>query len=264
MYANDGYTVTTTNMATVKTHHTALYAGNGYIIEASGYNSGILYHKRTFNNKCFFIRLPELSKADSASSPVVTVKEEYKNCFNERGTIDGHNYIYRLHDARCTCYSAPESNTNGASGLGCHMGKTVASLNIPYGSRIYIPRLKNQVWTNANGTKVTLDGIFTVTDTGLGCFDFDLVAGSTSSACYNNYSNPQRFDIYILSWGTSTKQTWSYTDSYKWAYNNGVLSRYKSAFKNYISNGGVLINMLKFYNDDANIRNSTYWNILNS
>ena len=144
------------------------------------------------------------------------------------------------------------------------MGKTVASLNIPYGSRIYIPRLKNQVWTNANGTKVTLDGIFTVTDTGLGCFDMDLVAGSTSSACLKNYPNPQRFDIYILSWGTSTKQTWSYTDSYKWAYNNGVLSRYKSAFKNYISNGGVLINCLKFYNDDANIRNSTYWNILNS
>ena len=95
-------------------------------------------------------------------------------------------------------------------------------------------------------------------------FDFDIVAGSTSSACYSNYSNPSRMEVYVLEWGTSTKQTWSYTDSYKWAYNYGTLTKYKSAFKNYISNGGVLMNCLKFYNDDANIRSSTYWNILNS
>lgn len=265
MFANTGYTVTTSNMATVKTHHTAIYMGNGYIAEASGYKKGIIYSKYNLNSQAFFIRLPELDKADSSSSSGgTTVKEEYKNCFNERGTIDGKSYIYRLHDARCTCYAAAESNTIGASGLGTHMGKTVASLNIPYGTKIYIPGLKGQTWTNANGTKVTLDGVFTVTDTGVGMFDFDIVAGSTSSACYSNYSNPTRFEVYILQWGTSTKQTWSYTDSYKWAYNYGTLTKYKTAFKNYISNGGVLINLLKFYNDDANIRSSTYWSILNS
>lgn len=265
MFANNGYTVTTSNMATVKTHHTAIYMGNGYIAEASGYKKGIIYSKYNLNKQAFFIRLPELDRADSTSSSGGTVvKEEYKNCFNERGTIDGHNYVYRLHDARCTCYSAPKSSATGASGLGCSMGKTVASLNIPYGSRIYIPGLKNQVWINSDGTKVTLDGIFTVTDTGLGCFDFDLFGAYTSSQALKNYPNPTRQEVYILEWGTSTKQTWSYTDSYKWAYNRGVLSNYKTAFKNYISNGGVLINMLKFYNDDANIRSSTYWNILNS
>lgn len=265
MFANTGYTVTTSNMATVKTHHTAIYMGNGYIAEASGYKKGIIYSKYNLSKQAFFIRLPELDKADSASSTGgTTVKEEYKNCFNERGTIDGKSYIYRLHDARCTCYAAAESNTIGASGLGTHMGKTVASLNIPYGTKIYIPGLKGQTWTNANGTKVTLDGVFTVTDTGVGMFDFDIVAGSTSSACYSNYSNPTRFEVYILQWGTSTKQTWSYTDSYKWAYNYGTLTKYKTAFKNYISNGGVLINLLKFYNDDVNIRSSTYWNVLNS
>lgn len=265
MFANDGYTVTTSNMATVKTHHTAIYMGNGYIAEASGYKKGIIYSKYNLNKQAFFIRLPELDRADSTSSSGGTVvKEEYKNCFNERGTIDGHNYVYRLHNARCTCYSAPKSSATGASGLGCSMGKTVASLNIPYGSKIYIPGLKNQVWINSDGTKVTLDGIFTVTDTGLGCFDFDLFAGYTSSQALKNYPNPQRFVVYVLEWGTSTKQTWSYTDSYQWAYNRGVLSNYKTAFKQYISNGGVLINMLKFYNDDANIRSSTYWSILNS
>lgn len=265
MYANDGYTVTTSNMATVRTHHTAIYMGDGYIAEASGYKVGIVYRKGSFNNKVFFIRLPELTQADSSSSSGgTTVKEEYKNCFNEKGTIDGRNYVYRLHGARCTCYAAPENNTIGASGLGTHMGKTVASLNIPYGTKIYIPGLKGQTWTNANGTKVTLDGVFTVTDTGVGMFDFDIVAGSTASACTSNYKNPGRYEVYVLEWGTSTKSTWSYTDSYAWAYKAGTLTKYKAAFKNYISNGGVLINLLKFYNDDANIRSSTYWNVLNS
>lgn len=265
MFANDGYTVTTSNMATVRTHHTAIYMGNGYIAEASGYKKGIIYSKYNLNKQAFFIRLPELDKADSSSSSGgTTVKEEYKNCFNEKGTIDGRNYVYRLHDARCTCYAAPENNTIGASGLGTHMGKTVASLNIPYGTKIYIPGLKGQTWTNANGTKVTLDGVFTVTDTGVGMFDFDIVAGSTASACTSNYKNPGRYEVYVLEWGTSTKSTWSYTDSYAWAYKAGTLTKYKAAFKNYITNGGVLMNCLKFYNDDANIRSSTYWNILNS
>ena len=262
MWANDGYTVTTTNMATVRTHHTAIYMGNGYIAEASGYKVGIVYHKRTLNNQVFFIRLNDLANSDTTTS--VTVKEEYTNCFNERGTIDGKSYIYRLHDARCTCYSASESNSSGRSGLGTHMGKTVASQNIPYGTKIYIPALKGQTWTNANGTKVTLDGVFTVTDSGIACFDFDIVAGSTSSACYSNYANPARFEVYILEWGTSSIQNYSFTDTWRIAYNGGRLTRYKAAFKNYISNGGVLINLLKFYNDDANIRSSTYWNVLNS
>lgn len=265
MFANDGYTVTTSNMATVKTHHTAIYMGNGYIAEASGYKKGIIYSKYNLSKQAFFIRLPELDKADSSSSSGgTTVKEEYKNCFNERGTIDGKSYVYRLHDARCTCYAAAESNSSGRSGLGTHMGKTVAAQNIPYGTKIYIPGLKGQTWTNANGTKVTLDGVFTVTDSGIAMFDFDIVAGSTSSACYSNYSNPTRFEVYILQWGTSSIQNYSFTDTWRIAYNGGRLTRYKAAFKNYISNGGVLINMLKFYNDDANIRSSTYWNVLNS
>lgn len=265
MFANDGYTVTTSNMATVRTHHTAIYMGNGYIAEASGYKKGIIYSKYNLSKQAFFIRLPELDKADSASSTGgTTVKEEYVNCFNEKGTIDGKNYIYRLHDARCTCYAATESNSSGRSGLGTHMGKTVAAQNIPYGTKIYIPGLKGQTWTNANGTKVTLDGIFTVTDSGIAMFDFDIVAGSTSNACYSNYANPARFEVYILEWGTSSIQNYSFTDTWRIAYNGGRLTRYKAAFKNYISNGGVLINMLKFYNDDANIRSSTYWNVLNS
>ncbi len=50
MFANDGYTVTTSNMATVRTHHTAIYMGNGYIAEASGYKKGIIYSKYIVKN----------------------------------------------------------------------------------------------------------------------------------------------------------------------------------------------------------------------
>lgn len=263
MFANTGYTVTTSNMATVKTHHTAIYMGNGYIAEASGYKQGIIYSKYNLNNQAFFIRLPELDKADSSTSGGTTVKEEYTNCFNEQGTINGHNYIYRLKDARCTGYAATDKTSNGRSGLGTYMGKTVAAQNLPYGTKIYIPSLDGQTWTNANGSKRTLDGIFTVTDSGIAMFDFDIVAGSTVNAVYANYSTARR-DVYILEWGTSSIQNYSFIDTWKLAYNQGRLTNYKSAFKNYISNGGVLINLLKFYNDDANIRSSTYWNILNS
>ena len=263
MFANTGYTVTTSNMATVKTHHTAIYMGNGYIAEASGYKQGIIYSKYNLNNQAFFIRLPELDKADSSTSGGTTVKEEYTNCFNEQGTINGHNYIYRLKDARCTGYAATDKTSNGRSGLGTYMGKTVAAQNLPYGTKIYIPSLDGQTWTNANGSKRTLDGIFTVTDSGIAMFDFDIVAGSTVNAVYANYSTARR-DVYILEWGTSSIQNYSFIDTWKLAYNQGRLTNYKSAFKNYISNGGVLINLLKFYNDDANIRSSTYWNVLNS
>lgn len=53
MFANNGYTVTTSNMATVKTHHTAIYMGNGYIAEASGYKKGIIYSKYNLNKQAF-------------------------------------------------------------------------------------------------------------------------------------------------------------------------------------------------------------------
>ena len=57
MWANSGYNVTTSNMFTVRTHHTAIYAGDGYIIEASGFTSGIRKIKRKLDDQVFFFRI---------------------------------------------------------------------------------------------------------------------------------------------------------------------------------------------------------------
>jgi len=134
---------------------------------------------------------------------------------------------------------------------------------MPYGTKIYIPSLDGKVWTNADGSKVTLDGVMTVTDSGISMFDFDIVAGSNINAVYSNYSTARR-DVYVLEWGTSNIQNYSFTDTWKLAYNQGRLLNYKSAFKNYIDNGGVLINFLKFYDTDKDIRSSIYWSTLNN
>lgn len=191
-----------------------------------------------------------------------TGTNEYTNCVSEQGTIDGKKYIYKLKTCKITAYG-------GDSGSGCNiplnLGHTCGSFNLPYGTKVYISSLKGYTFTDGNGKRVTCDGIFTVNDTGVGGTDFDLYMSTKSDTNAENiFGNTRREDVYILSYGSGYGYAWSYTQSYKWAYNNGTLSAYKVAFKDYIKYGGTLINFLKFKNDDANIRSSTYWSILNS
>lgn len=191
-----------------------------------------------------------------------TGTNEYTNCVSEQGTIDGKKYIYKLKTCKITAYG-------GDSGSGCNiplnLGRTCGSFNLPYGTKVYIPSLKGKSITDGNGKTVTCDGIFTVNDTGVGGTDFDLYMSTKSDTNAESvFGNTRREDVYILSYGSGYGYAWSYTQSYKWAYNNGTLSAYKVAFKDYIKYGGTLINFLKFKNDDANIRSSTYWSILNS
>lgn len=191
-----------------------------------------------------------------------TGTNEYTNCVSEQGTIDGKKYIYKLKTCKITAYG-------GDSGSGCNiplnLGHTCGSFNLPYGTKVYISSLKGYTFTDGNGKRVTCDGIFTVNDTGVGGTDFDLYMSTKSDTNAESvFGNTRREDVYILSYGSGYGYAWSYTQSYKWAYNNGTLSAYKVAFKDYIKYGGTLINFLKFKNDDVNIRSSTYWSILNS
>ena len=268
MVANNSAVVTDNNMATVSTHHVMISGGGNTVLHASGFNSGILKQNIKFTNKHFFIRIPEVAEADkntsSGSIPSLSFGEEYKNCFNEQGTINGHNYIYKFKGLRCTCYNASENDKGGRSGLGTHMGKTFGCGNLKYGTKVYFPELDGKIWTNADGTQVKLDGILMATDSGILMTDCDIVAGSTIQACTSNWTNPKRLDGYVLEFGSGGIQNYSFTDTYRIAYNQGRLEKYKSAFKNYISNDGVLINFTKFYEDDKDIRNSIYWDILNN
>ena len=166
MWANSGYSVTKSNMFTVRTHHTAIYAGNGYVIEASGYSSGIKKTKRKLDKQVFFMRIKELvdedNKVKEPSEPKdnpkkpTKGKEEYKNCFKESGTKDGHKYIYKFAKARCTAYGGNANQS--ASGSKMTPGKSCAAHNMPYGTKLYIPALKNKFGNSM--------GIYTVHDTG--------------------------------------------------------------------------------------------------
>lgn len=187
---------------------------------------------------------------------------EYTNCVSEQGTIDGNKYVYKLKTCKITAYGG---DSGSACNIPLNLGRTCGSFNLPYGTKVYIPSLKGKSITDGNGKTVTCDGIFTVNDTGVGGTDFDLYMSTKSDTNAESvFGNTRREDVYILSYGSGYGYAWSYTKSYEWAYKNGTLSAYKVAFKDYIKYGGTLINFLKFKSDDKNIRNSTYWSILNS
>ncbi|SCJ12169.1 phage tail spike protein [Intestinibacter bartlettii] len=200
--------------------------------------------------------------SSGGGSTETTGKEEYTNCFNMSGTINGHNYIYKLQNCKITGYG-------GDSGSACNiplsLAKTCGSFNLPYGTKVYIASMDGRTITDGNGKSVKSDGVFTINDTGVGCTDFDLyVSTKSDSDAEKVFKNTLREDVYILEYGSGYGYAWSYTQSYEWAYKNGTLSAYRSAFKDYIKYGGTLINFLKLKSNDANIRSSTYWSILNS
>ena len=251
MVANNSAVVTDNNMATVSTHHVMISGGGNTVLHASGFNSGILKQNIKFTNKHFFIRIPEVAELDKNISSNITNSSdsEHKNVFYENGTIDGMNYVAKLTNCRMTAYYS--QNTTGGSGLPLSVAKSVGSFNLPYGTKIFIPYLKGR-WGNT-------DGIVTVSDTGVGCTTFDLYLGKTLSDVTSKMKSPLNVDAYIIEYGTG-KIAWSYTESFNWAYNyyNGNISRFKTAFNNYMQYGGTLINFWKFKDDDKNIRNTIY------
>lgn len=208
--------------------------------------------------------LPGGSTGDTTGGDGVidTGTTEYTNCVSEQGTIDGNKYIYKLKTCKITAYGG---DSGSACNIPLNLGKTCGSFNLPYGTKVYIPSMKGYTFTDGNGKTVTCDGIFTVNDTGVGGTDFDLYMSTKSDTNAENiFGNTRREDVYILSYGSGYGYAWSYTQSYEWAYNHGGLTPYKTAFKDYIKYGGTLINFLKFKSNDANIRSSKYWSILNS
>ena len=243
MVANNSAVVTDNNMATVSTHHVMISGGGNTVLHASGFNSGILKQNINFTNKHFFIRIPEVAELDKNNSSNITNSSdsEHKNVFYENGTIDGMNYVAKLTNCRMTAYYS--QNTTGGSGLPLSVAKSVGSFNLPYGTKIFIPYLKGK-WGNT-------DGIVTVSDTGVGCTTFDLYLGKTLSDVTSKMKSPLNVDAYIIEYGTG-KIAWSYTESFNWAYNyyNGNISRFKTAFNNYMQYGGTLINFWKFKDDD--------------
>ena len=257
------------------THHVIVYMGkeNGkrMIAHASGNKSwpkAIRYEKMFdcytssyWYKHAFILRPWDLAKADKKSKsdkPKETPKkstkgkEEYKNCFKESGTKDGHKYVYKFKKARCTAYGGDGTTASGQRPIA---GKTCAVKNMPYGTKLYIPALKGKF---GNST-----GIYTANDCGGYCFDFDLYLDSTSDyKAELKLGNNIHTDVYVLEWGKGRVAP-SFTDMIKGAYKyNPRLSRFHAAWTDYIKYGGTTINFLKYNSDDADIRTSKWWKML--
>ena len=234
----------------IATTHAMVYIGNGQIAHASSPSSGIKIEdlKSSFrwrDGKHFFVRPKDLMLADEAAS-----KEQVKE---ESGTVDGNEYVAKVSGAvvssyynGSSSYSGPVSaasfcaktNTTygGSSGLGLENGKTCASHNLPYGTKIYFPYLKELLGG---------DGIVTVTDTGSPIFDFDIYT--------NKGIGKVNMDAYILSWGEGET-----APSFTWGLNNCDNEQWKdmkTSWKKYKSMNGKLMNFLQFNQEDAYIKN---------
>lgn len=256
------------------THHVIVYMGKKdgkrMIAHASGNKAwprAIRYEKMFdcysssyWYKHAFILRPWDLAKADKEAAsktpskpkkPSKTPtkgKEEYKNCFKESGTKDGHKYVYKFKGARLTAYGGDGTTASGQRPVA---GKTCAGHNMPYGTKIYIPAMKGRA-----GCKT---GIFTVNDTGGFCFDFDLfLHQSSDSQAGKMLGSPFNTDVYVLEWGKG-KTASSFTDMIVVCNKYYNLSSFHSAWTKYISNGGVTLNFLKYSNEDANIRSSKWW-----
>ena len=195
--------------------------------------------------KCFFVRPKDLKEADekaaSSAANGAGVQET-------TGTIDGHNYVCILNKCRCTNYGTWDGSANKlADGGSCAewANKAVASHNMPFGTKIYIPELKG---------KVNSDGIFTVKDTGGHCFDFDILTSSANSAI----NGSQSYKVYVLSWGTG-KITASISKGKEVCDKKYGASKFAKAWNLYKTYGGSTMELLKFQQDDANIKNQSWY-----
>lgn len=252
MWANYSLS-SSSNLFTVSTHHTAIYMGNGYVAEAKGYSSGIANAKRSLDSKTFFIRIKELEEVDSSDTPSNTPSgsKDSTNCYDEKGTIDGHKYVYKFTNARCTCYGGNASAS--ASGTKMSYGKSCAGHNMPYGTKIYFPSLKGKYGNSS--------GIYTVHDTGGYCFDFDLYLASSDSKASSMMSSPLYTTGYVISWGDGRVAS-SFTDMVKVCKKYYNLSSFHSAWVAYMKHGGCTINFWKFNDDDKTFKDNSWYKSL--
>ena len=230
-----------------KASHALIYMGEGKVIHASkpaAAPNGIKYEKADYYitgshaGHSFFIRPQSLIDADAAAAS----NSGNSSISEKAGTIDGVNYIMALKGSKCTQYKEGEGGYSDALGNRLYSANcnTVASHNIPYGSKVYIPYFKGKQTANPSC-------IFTVTDTGNAGFDFDICC--PASVYYGN----GRMDVYVVSWGSGKGVSKSHT----YAYKNFPVSQ--TIWKDYVRNGGTTYQITKFCSDDASITTQDFW-----
>ena len=230
-----------------KASHAMIYMGDGKIAHASkpaAAPNGIRYEKADYYitgshaGHSYFLRPKSLVDADAAAANSGGGNSGVEE---KAGTIDGVSYVMALKGSKCTQYKEGEGGYKDALGNTLSSAKcnTVASHNLPYGTKVYIPAFKNKQSVNPSC-------IFTVTDTGNAGFDFDICCSPSV------WSGSTRFDVYVTQWGTG-KASSSHTYAYK------HFPVYESLWKDYVKNGGTTYKVTKFNNDDANITSKDFW-----
>lgn len=259
MMANDSVDLTKSNMATCSTHHTAIMGSDGYIYEAVGYSTGIVKRKRTPNSQWFFMRIEELTKTDkdngnsnddSSESGSNDNSKEGKNCYNMKGSIDGHDYVYRFEKARCTAYG--DSSSTGAGGK-IEVGHTCGAHNMPYNTKLYIPSTVGKF-----GNKT---GIWTVRDTGGFTTDIDLLIAKSDKEAEKLLGNPLTTSVYVLEWGNG-KTAWSFTEAIEWCNKYYGVGAFHTSWKTYMKYGGCTINFWRYKTHDKTIKSKSWYNKL--
>lgn len=188
------------NRKKLTTHHIMIYLGNNQVAHSSqpkpapeGIRIDDWNSSHYSWDTSFFIRPKDLIEADAAAA--ANGGYSSGNGVEEvSGTIDGHNYVCILRGCKNTRCNL---NGTGASGLGAYWreSKAVAAHNMPYGTKIYMPRLK--------GKGPNPSGIYTVTDGGNAGFDFDIYC--PPSVYNSNGAGKDRMDVYVLEWGTMNR-----------------------------------------------------------
>ncbi len=226
-----------------KASHAIIYMGNGMIAHSSSTKYGIKYEKADYYvtgkhaGHSYFLRPQSLINADKSSS-----KNGGSSIDETAGEIDGVKYIMALKGSKCTQYKEGEGGYNDALGNRLHSSKcnTVASHNLPYGTKVYIPYFKGKQTANPSC-------IFTVTDTGNAGFDFDICC--PASVYYGN----GRMDVYVVSWGSGKGTAASVTYCYK------HMAHSETLWRDYVRNGGTTYKVTKFCKDDVNITSQSFW-----
>lgn len=249
----------------ISTQHVMIYIGDNKIAHASTDASPVPNQIRIDDvNFClqpynFFVRPKDLIDADAsaaANSSIgnITIGEgEIK--------IDGKKFptLAFIPGAVCTPYHASTFMGGGSTysrtgqkykdivsgktitvpteSQGRSQVKYCASHNLPYGTQLYFPKLRE---------KGLGDGIVMVVDTGGHVFDFDINMDDNQKAIFGGKQN---FDAYVLKWGEDTVIAPSYRTAAGW-YDVSTRQTLSTAWKNYISMGGKLIKLLKFNTDD--------------
>ena len=259
--AQDGVTVDQKDMdkrRKVPIKHIIVYIGNGQIAHSSApYRhprairiDELKSSRKYYKNTIFFIRPKDLIEADENAASSGGGGGAGANVSLTPGVVDGKNYVAKLTGSRCTCYGSTQKKSISSAFVA---GATCASHSMPHGTKIYIPDLKGKT---VDGH--TMDGVFTVNDTGNAGFDFDLFFSNRGDAAAMSAGNKiklkEHYDVYVLSWGNGPI-TPSHTYSLK------HYDVYRAIWIPYTQKGGTTVNLYKFTQEDKNIRNTGYWDL---